>query len=80
MMVTTSSIRMITPPYIQYMRIRIRMAAPHIRQNFHNSNVRSRPRDSAELNPMWRSEGSTVGIAVTKGGKVTADEKLITPF
>lgn len=56
---------MITPPYIQYMRMRNRMAAPHIRQNFHSRNVSSLPRDSAELNPMWRSEGSrAVGIVM----------------
>ena len=41
----------------------IRIAAPHTRQNFHKRRVRRRPSDSAELNPIWRSDGSIdVGI------------------
>ena len=46
----------------------MRMAAPQILQNFQRRRVRRRPRDSAELKPMWRSEGSIgVGIAGRAG-------------
>ena len=58
MIVTMSRISMMTVPYIQYMRIKNKMAAPHIFQNFHRRNVSILPRVSAPLNPVCLSEGS----------------------
>ena len=55
----------------------IRIAAPHTRQNFHKRRVRRRPSDSAELNPIWRSDGSIdVGIpARERRGEVRRGER-----
>ena len=66
-----------TPPYIQYMRTRNKMAAPQIRQNFHSRKVSILPMVSAELKPMCLSDGRTGGGMAALEGVVLVSSGVL---